>query len=225
MQVRRFGEQARALLGATTRDSPVPSGKGSRFTIEFVCTGNICRSPFAASTLTHMASRSDLESWLTVSSAGTHAVEGCGMDPSPTRIFEAQFGKTAPPHSARQLTDNLADHADLLLAMEAEQRRTLLRMSPQAFPRTFMITEYVMICRKLLSSGDVDWKEHGQTPTSRLRALTAGAARHRSLAADAPDIADPYRHDMKFHENVAGQIRTQVEELISILGEASALTG
>ena len=50
------------------------------FRVLFVCTGNICRSPMAEGLLRHILPER-LKSKVTVSSAGTHAIDGNPAEP------------------------------------------------------------------------------------------------------------------------------------------------
>lgn len=221
----RFADQARDLfeVACTPPLERIPTS--GLWQIAFICTGNICRSPYAELTLGALVRESPLAGCVAAFSAGVHAVIGHDMDTCSAAIYAKNFGTDPPPHPARQLTEELVTQSDLLLVMEAEQRRTLLGRYPQAFPRTFLLTEYVIICRTLVNSGSVSQARSGSTPATRLRALTADAARHRSLGAGAADIADPYHRSKEFHEKVAGQIRRQLDELMSILVVAAGLAG
>ena len=73
----------------------------------FVCTGNICRSPFAAA----VARREGLDA----SSAGTDVVLGHATDDAIAVADE--FGIDLRSHRSRQLTDELCDGADLVVRM------------------------------------------------------------------------------------------------------------
>lgn len=225
MSVNRFTNQVQGLFGIHTTANGAATGQEESWSIAFVCTGNICRSPYAELTLGALVRESPLAGCVAAFSAGVHAVIGHDMDTCSAAIYAKNFGTDPPPHPARQLTEELVTQSDLLLVMEAEQRRTVLGRYPQAFPRTFLLTEYVIICRTLVNSGSVSQGRSGSTPATRLRALTADAARHRSLGAGAADIADPYHRSKEFHEKVAGQIRRQLDELMSILVVAAGLAG
>lgn len=211
----RFAGQADRLLGSFAPEHATPPAHSASFRIAFICTGNICRSAYAQQTFSALISSSRFSGQIEAFSAGTHALAGQPIDPHPGAIFTREFGQL-PTHRAQQLTTELVAQAELLLVMEAQQRQIVLRRYPQALPRTFLLTEYVGICRELAGAISAPGPA-GAALSARLGELTARAARHRSLGAEAPDIADPYRHDTAFHEKVAGQIRSQLDLLMSIL--------
>lgn len=214
----RFSGQVDAIFDVPRASAPRHEGP---WHITFVCTGNICRSPFAQRSLETLISGSPLAGYVTTLSAGTHPLIGQPMDPRPAAIYAREFGHEAPSHRSRQLTSDMASSADLLLAMEADQRRTVLQWFPRAFPRTFLLTEYVDICRQLLSERGALVELPSATPQERLSALTAQACRHRTLGVGAPDIPDPYRRGDALHAQIAARILVELEGLLAILVNAA----
>ena len=79
-----------------------------------LCTGNICRSPFAEYYLRDAAQRQGLE--LRVSSAGTHGLSG---DPVPKEalLVAHEYCIDLAPHVARQVSSGMLEVADHVLAM------------------------------------------------------------------------------------------------------------
>jgi protein-tyrosine phosphatase len=73
----------------------------------FVCTGNICRSPFAAA----VGRREGLDA----SSAGTDVVLDCATEDG--IAVAGEFGIDLRSHRSRQLTDELRGEADLVVTM------------------------------------------------------------------------------------------------------------
>ncbi len=98
-----------------------------------VCTGNICRSPFAAALLKAKLSPSHR-----VESAGVAAVVGHPPTPE-TALTAAERGLDVSSHRARQLDASLASGFDLLLVMEHAQRSWVTANIPQARGRTFAL--------------------------------------------------------------------------------------
>jgi protein-tyrosine phosphatase len=81
----------------------------------FVCTGNTCRSPLAATIAQQVATERGLSD-LTIESAGTSAAEGQPASDGAVLVgLEHQLDLTT--HRARQLTPELVESADLILAM------------------------------------------------------------------------------------------------------------
>lgn len=79
-----------------------------------VCTGNICRSPIAA---TYLAARLPE---CTVSSAGTHALVDHAADEIAAEVAQ-DAGLELSGHRARQLAEENARGQDLILVMEQRQ--------------------------------------------------------------------------------------------------------
>jgi protein-tyrosine-phosphatase len=94
-----------------TRDHAEPT----TFNLLFVCTGNTCRSPMAAALARHeLASRG----WhhVQVASAGTSALAGSPAS-QPVAVVLREAGIEPGPHEARELTGELVEWADSILAM------------------------------------------------------------------------------------------------------------
>ena len=105
----------------------------------FVCTGNICRSPTAERLTQAFATERDL-SELKVSSAGTRAVVGYGMEPRAADVLRGLGGDPAG-FRARQLSPALVAEADLVLTMTTRHRDKVLTENPRAMRRTFTVLE------------------------------------------------------------------------------------
>lgn len=90
-----------------------------------VCTGNICRSPFAEGLLRNMVPG------LLVQSAGTHAVRG-NSAPLPALRVAREFGVDLTSHRAKRVTGRLVARFDRVLAMELEHLAWMEEMMEQA---------------------------------------------------------------------------------------------
>lgn len=97
-----------------------------------VCTGNICRSPFAAAYLARLAAERGIA--LETASAGTHALDG--NPPTPEAVAAAKrYGIDLSGHRARRLSLQDLEDADWVLAMtksHAELVRSLTVAMPPA---------------------------------------------------------------------------------------------
>ena len=82
----------------------------------FVCSGNTCRSPFAAA----VARREGLEG----SSAGLDVIDERAADDAVA--VASEFGIDLRPHRTRRLTDELRDGADLVIGMSARHATRVL---------------------------------------------------------------------------------------------------
>ncbi|MBU0518051.1 hypothetical protein KKA00_11255 [bacterium] len=116
-----------------------PQGKVQILTI---CTGNICRSPMAEALLKKKIGPK-LAKYVHVASAGTHAMEG--MPASHTGIATAvKMNVDLSLHSSQPLTPYLIGRSDIILAMQPEHVKIVLRLAPTAGPRTFLLKEFGM---------------------------------------------------------------------------------
>jgi protein-tyrosine phosphatase len=94
----------------------------------FVCLGNICRSPLAEGIARDLIRQRGWEGWMTVDSAGTSG-EHDGEAPDPGSIAVARrHGLDLGALRSRRLTRADLDHADLIVAMDRANHRTILRV-------------------------------------------------------------------------------------------------
>ncbi|MBC9714431.1 low molecular weight phosphatase family protein [Streptomyces sp. TRM66268-LWL] len=162
----------------------------------FVCTGNVHRSVLAERLLARHAPG------LRVSSAGTEAVRGAGMDAA-TRSVLARFGATGPGFVSRQLTEELVAGSDLVLGLAREHREAAVRLCPSALRRCFTLREFVRL------TGAVQ-------PEPGAGAVAAAAAARGRLpvpAAGADDIADPWEQGYDVLRECAEDINAAVVEV------------
>ena len=184
----------------------------------FVCTGNLCRSPFAerrAAALLQWgpAPRPAVE----LASAGTRAVVGEAMDPDTARVL-AEFGGTAEGHRAQRLTPELVQGADIVLAMTEAHRTAVLELSPRSLAKTFTLTEAAGLTEAVTERAGA--AEH---PGGRV-ALLAGA---RAWLAPGrrrfPDVVDPIGRPLAVHQEVGRVIdealRVVLPGLLPEIGE------
>jgi protein-tyrosine phosphatase len=95
----------------------------------FVCLGNICRSPTAEATFRALVEKRGVADRFAIDSAGTaghHAGESAHRE---TRR-EAEARGTPITHRARQVKASDFEDFDLLLAMDRQNERDLLRLAP-----------------------------------------------------------------------------------------------
>lgn len=100
----------------------------------FVCTGNVCRSPMAEHLLRASVPGVD------VSSAGTGALVGEPMQPFALATLAAR-GIDGSAFRARQISADLVEAADLVLAASREHRAAAVTLVPRASARTFTVRE------------------------------------------------------------------------------------
>ena len=100
-----------------------------------VCVGNICRSPSADRILSaHLPDK-------VISSAGFGALVGRGIEPSAAVLLQ-QYGYDADDHSARQVTGDMLNDADLVLVMEKEHQLTLMGRYPSFSGKVMLLGEW-----------------------------------------------------------------------------------
>src|SRR5690625_7889415 len=99
-----------------------------------VCTGNICRSPFAEYLLANLVQ--DINR-VNVSSAGTNAMVGERMSPETQTIAESYGVENFESHRARQLSEEIFSGSVLILTMNRTQRRKVVELEPRVTLRIF----------------------------------------------------------------------------------------
>lgn len=170
----------------------------------FVCTGNICRSPFAERYAAHVAERAGVAGW-TFGSAGAGALVGSGMEPTMAGELRA-LGGDPSGFRARSLSRDIIQSADLIVAMETFHRSVVLDDFPNLVRRTFTLGQLARIAR------DHPAEVHGTELLAQI-----GAFRQR--ARDEDDIQDPYRRSPEVAHQVAGQISGLLDELVPRLAD------
>lgn len=182
-----------------------------------VCTGNICRSPYAHFALQH-ALDAVRPGTFQVSSAGTHAMIGNPVDPGSAGILDGR-GVDSADFTARQITERMLDDIDVVLPLEVAHRKIVLSYSPRHLKRAFTLKELA----RLLDSADArePWTERLaglSTPEERWAALPSHLARERGLSRVADgedDIADPYRRPQEVFNRMAGEVDAAVERIVA----------
>lgn len=96
------------------------------FRVLFVCTGNTCRSPMAASLARRMARERGWEH-LAVGSAGVAAASDAPASPGALRVA-AEAGLDLSSHRSRPLSAELVDAADLILVMSPGHLHRVLEL-------------------------------------------------------------------------------------------------
>ncbi|WP_120003435.1 low molecular weight phosphatase family protein [Nesterenkonia muleiensis] len=184
------------------------------YTILAVCTGNICRSPAMERLLAHLL---DDQPGIEVISGGTYAHDGEDMQ-APVKRRLADYGADTEDFVAEQVTPEMIQRSDLILAATRVHVEDMLAEVPQAQERMFTHPEF----GRLLES---------VTPEDLEAAVGAEAAAAQRLAALIPllnqargragsqsrdeDVVDPYM----LPESVFDESFRQIREPIEALGE------
>lgn len=182
-----------------------------------VCTGNICRSPYAHLALQHALDEVRPGAF-DVASAGTRAMTDNPVEPGSSSILEAR-GIDASTFTARQLSKKMVDEIDIVLPLEVSHRAEVLSYSPRHLKRAFTLKEFA----RLLDAADArePWTQRltgCSTVEERWAALPAHLARVRGLSRaeeGADDIADPYRQPQEAFDAMAAEIDAAVERIVA----------
>ncbi|MFR0689852.1 low molecular weight protein-tyrosine-phosphatase [Enterobacterales bacterium AE_CKDN230030158-1A_HGKHYDSX7] len=106
-------------------------------TILVVCAGNICRSP----TGEHLLRQRLTGSGIQVSSAGLTALVGRPFEQNALTTLQ-RHAQHPHDHRARQLTPQILQASDLVLVMEDRHRQDVIRLSPLARSKTFLLGKW-----------------------------------------------------------------------------------
>jgi protein-tyrosine phosphatase len=193
------------------------------FRMLFVCTGNLCRSPFAEILLRHLLraglGREQAERF-TVSSAGTNAIAGLGMDPlSRAELAPWRLDNAAEEFVARRLDAATIRKADIVLTADRSHRSFVVRLEPSALRATFCIREWERLLRGTnLGTLPAD-------PVECAQAIVAGAHLRRgtlSYASAADDaIPDPIGLPPSAHRAVAQMVTSAAQCTAELLASST----
>ena len=191
------------------------------FRILTMCTGNVCRSPYAQLVLAR-----ELEAvtpgGFVVTSVGTHGLVGQGVDPGSAALLDAA-GVDHGEFTARRASASLLEEADLILGMAREHVTWVADEAPRSALGAFTLLQLARLVSALGS--DEPW-------SSRLAHLdpddvvarwtlvrqTAAASRHRRLVRSLRrnDIPDPYRQGPEQFAAMGRQIDEAVAALLEV---------
>ncbi|MEJ2868959.1 hypothetical protein WCD74_14395 [Actinomycetospora sp. OC33-EN08] len=201
--------------------SAATEGSPEVFRLLFVCTGNICRSPFAQFH-TRFLLGARLGPWaraFAVHSAGTSAVRGHGMhDDSRAQLTTRRDHPDVAAFAARQLPDRDVLLADLVLTMTREHRSTVLGDVPKALPTTFTLREFARLLR---AAGPAELGALPRHPVLRAHALVDLARGARgtvpAVSADEDAVPDPVSGGPEAHEAAAQVIDESLRVFLDLL--------
>ena len=108
--------------------------------ILFVCTGNICRSPFAEGLLKKLLSQEGPEG-IAVDSAGLLALPGNTVTSLAQRVA-TEYGVDLSGHQAKSLSSDLMNWSDLVLVMEKSHEESILAAFPEASGKVLLLRHF-----------------------------------------------------------------------------------
>ena len=121
---------------APSHETPDPSpANPTPLHVLFVCTANICRSPFMELTARHLAGP---DATVVFSSAGTHGFREHPMDAVMADTLEPR-GIATDTFLSRPLTATMVHEADLVLTAEGTHRTFILDDHPHAVPQSLHV--------------------------------------------------------------------------------------
>jgi protein-tyrosine phosphatase len=105
-----------------------------------VCTGNICRSPFAEAVLRRELEKLGMDE-IEVGSAGTGTLPG--LPPTDVALLvAAEIGYDLSGHRSRQISEHLVAQSDLILGMHVQHVDAVAFTDPKAVERTFLLPSF-----------------------------------------------------------------------------------
>lgn len=164
--------------------------------IVFVCTGNICRSPFAERYASMVSETHGFDHRF--SSVGVGSVIGAPMESLMQERLHQRGGSSAR-FVARQLDFQSIADADLVLPLEKHHRRILIEEYPALHRKAFVLRAAARAASEAPSG--VDRLEH--------------VLQVRPQRRPGDSIADPYRNGPAAADEAAAQIARAVDTLLA----------
>ncbi|MBD7996064.1 low molecular weight phosphatase family protein [Arthrobacter sp. Sa2CUA1] len=179
------------------------------FRILTVCTGNICRSPMAERLLQagfDALAPGEFE----VASAGTGALVGSAIEPHVAGFINV-FGGSSADFVSRQLTPEILQGQDLVLALTREHRSKIVEMSPGLLRRTFTVRELARLLPEVDADPDAPAAERWKDALSR-------ALRLRSVHPGGPgedDVVDPFRRSDEVYQQMVQELSPALKSILA----------
>ncbi|MBZ5734939.1 adenylyl-sulfate kinase [Nocardioides sp. TRM66260-LWL] len=171
------------------------------FSVLFVCTANICRSPSMELLATSLAGP---DAGLEFASAGTQGFVDEPVDGDVAATLVAR-GVSVSGFRSRPLTRELVAQADLVLTASANQRAAILQETPALFRKVFSLGQFVATAETL-----------DATPPDRAALLAAVAT--RIGRAEPADLPDPFNRGAEAAEASTARIEELIRGLLRVLG-------
>lgn len=189
---------------ASTPDAPfgavapaaLVSEEEQHLAVAFVCTANICRSPYM-----EMRAQKLAGTQIEFVSVGTEAVSGRPMDAEMAAFVPKRAAERFRSHPVRR---ELVEAADLLLCAEQSHMDALLERYPSEFRKIFTLGQFAATAQASSATG---------------RALIAHAGLFRAPHLPEHDVADPYQQGA----DAAKAAVEQIDEYLDVV--MPALTG
>lgn len=189
-------------------------GKDGKILI--VCTGNVCRSPYVERLL-----RARLrETGITVTSAGTGALAGSDMDPEVAKRL-AVTGGDAENFSARQLTEDLTNEADLILCATRQHRSQVVQMNPRVLRRTYALADFSDLAASLIHTNIPRRAGAGTYVSTVAAAAEQARAGVQPRTRTAAAIVDPIGQPKKVFDQMFVEVERLLPPIVAVLTGSS----
>ncbi|MBU6213052.1 MAG: hypothetical protein KGP01_01165 [Actinomycetales bacterium] len=180
-------------------------------TVLFVCTANICRSPYAAHALRGLLADTP---GFTVMSAGVRSEwldivgeAACPEMPAPDGLPVLQ------DHSATQLTVEMVREADIIITFEAAHRAAVVDLLPRAQVKAYTARQVQRLSQAVAAE---HWPPAApERSEDALRNLNS--ARSWAPFDEDADVSDPHGLGVEAHRECAREIDAIVESLAAVL--------
>lgn len=195
----------------------------TRFSVLFVSTGNVCRSPLAEGILrTQLAAAlGPAARTFRCESAGTWGHVGAAMEPHAAEVLRAR-GADPEGFVAKELGPDQVLAADLILGATREHREQVRLLDPYAVGRTFSLHEFARFAREV----DASTLPTGDAAT-RARVLVDRVAMLRSPHPGPghldDDIPDPFGAPLHVFRLCADSIAEGLAGLVDHLSPAATV--
>ena len=200
--------EARRIETPHVQTSPRPQAQAP-LKVLFVCTANICRSPYME--LSARALVAESGGSLELSSAGTHGFVDRPMDDVMSSALADARGVQATDFRSRPLTRELVADADLVITAEASHRSFILDDDPGSFRKVFTLGQLAEAVGEL-------------EPELSRDALLQALGERRGIASTDLDVADPYRRGRQAAHDCAEHIDSLLRVVVPVLTATEGVT-
>ncbi|WP_183085021.1 arsenate reductase/protein-tyrosine-phosphatase family protein [Mycetocola manganoxydans] len=181
--------------------------------ILFVCTGNVCRSPYLELVLRNHLAQRHITS-IAVRSAGTEALLHQPVAPPMAAILE-QAGITTDTFRSRQLERQMVRSADLILTAERSHRSVVARLHPPALSRIFTLRQAARLLQFAPLDAPFVPEENAVSRLARL--IASGRGLNQPSAGDGDDVMDPWQQSASTYRAVEGMLKEPLAVLANAL--------
>jgi sulfate adenylyltransferase len=161
----------------------------------FVCTANICRSPYMELRARTLIANAPDAPLIEFASAGTHGFRDHPADPTMAEVMAARGvpKKQIDAFTSRRLSRKLVETADLVLTAEGTHRAYVLEEVPASFRKVFTLGQFAESITRV-------------DPSLSGAQLLAAVGHRRAGTAATHDVADPFNRGLPAAEEAADQI-------------------